>query len=110
MEHVMETSARWKLEAHSHRVDDLCHLVRPDEARLQFPAGAGAGQGSSCSLPKAEKRPVANLVVDRTMMLVVGALLDRLGLLKTEANVIKESRTLLHLLGDSSDTGLARFI
>jgi hypothetical protein len=44
------------------------------------------------------------------VVLVVDALLNRLCLFKAIANVVKEGRTLFHLLGNRCDAGLAGLI
>jgi hypothetical protein len=109
MEHIMKASAGRKLQPYIHLVDELRHLVRPDVPRLELPY-CGAWKGCCCPLSKAKKSPIANLEGHWSMVLVVDALLNRLCLFKAIVDVVEESCTFFHLLGNRCDTGLVGLI
>lgn len=59
---------------------------------------------------KSEERPISHIVGHFSVVLVVVPLVERLGLLKAIAHVLKERSSLLHALGDGRHTSVARLI
>jgi hypothetical protein len=109
VEDVVETGARWKLQAHSHVVDELDDAVGPHVSGFEL-ACRRARQGRRSTLPKAEKCPVPDLVLHQPVVLVVVELLNCLGLLELVAYIGEESFARLHLLGDRFNSRLTRLI
>jgi hypothetical protein len=80
VENVVDAGAGWQGEANSDVVDELGDAVRSAKTGLELAAG-GLGQRRGRALPKTKKRPITNLVADRTVIAVVEQLLGGLCLL-----------------------------
>ena len=86
MKHVVDASAGWKLEADSDLVDEFQHTVGPIEPGLQL-AGGVSGKGGRGALSETEQHPLAYLIRDDAVSLVIILLLDSLCLLQPVAHI-----------------------
>lgn len=86
MENVVDAGAGKQLEAVGDVVDDGNDAVGPIEAWLELPCRRCL-EGGGDPLAKAKPEPVVDRVADLTMVLVVVALVDRLGLFEAVAGV-----------------------
>ena len=80
MEHVMNASLRGQLQAHGCVVDELDDAVWLEEASLQL-ARCRLGKRRWGALAETKKRPVAHLIGNRVVLLIVVAFLNSLRLL-----------------------------
>ena len=70
MKDIMDAGAGWQVEADGDIVDELGDAVGAEEAQLEL-AGGSLGKERRRPLPEPKERPVAHLVLDVTMGLVV---------------------------------------
>jgi hypothetical protein len=94
MEDIVEASLGRQGQANGDIVDELDHAVRPVKPWLQL-ADCRLGHRGRRALTKTQQHPLTFLVVDRTVELIVVALLHHLGLLEPVMDVLEELRVLL---------------
>ena len=105
MEHIMKPCTWRQFQAGSDVVDQFSDVVGPDEEGLELPRGR-AWKGGGRVSTKAQEHPVAELVRHQPMVPVVVALLYRLCLFQTVADVGEEGLAICHLLGYRYHTSL----
>jgi len=82
----MDAGAGRQVEADDDVVDELGDAVGTEETRLEL-VGGRLGKGRRRPLPEPKEGPVAHLVLDVTMSLVVVELLSSLSLLQPVADI-----------------------
>lgn len=98
-----------EVQACRHRADDRDDLVRPEESRPELAGGLDL-QRSGRTVAKAEPHPVIHGEGHIPMVLVVKALVDRLGLLEPGTHILKKSVPVRHMLCHCCDARLARLV
>jgi hypothetical protein len=106
---VMQASTGRQGEPDGDIIDELDDAVGLVEARFKL-SRCSLGQRRGRVVAKTENGPIADLVRDVAMVLVVEALVDRLSLLEPSADVIQKLVALLHRLGSDSHLCITRLI
>jgi hypothetical protein len=109
MEDIMKASTLGQCETHHDIVNEFDHLIGPVEPRLELPGGLQR-QGRWSAMPKAEERPVPDLIHHRPVVGVVVLLVDCLRLFQPVPDIVEELRSFLHAAGDRRNPGLTRLI